>query len=79
MQCRCLEMEAVKALIIEILPSISESKLQAVLDNLATMGFEQLGDLQYLDSEKDLSSILNTLETRKLAAKLKLHFNSIGG
>jgi hypothetical protein len=76
-QCRYLEMEAVKVLITEILPTISESKQHIVLDSLAAMGFEQLGDLQYFDCEKNLSSILNTLETRKLAAKLKLHFNSI--
>jgi hypothetical protein len=70
-------MEAVQTLIGEILSNISESKLQSVMHNLSQLGFEQVSDLQYLDCEKDLSGTLNTLESRKLSAKLKLHFNSI--
>jgi hypothetical protein len=70
-------MEAVRTLIGEILSNISESKLQSVMHSLSQLGFEQVSDLQYLDCEKDLSGTLNTLESRKLSAKLKLHFNSI--
>jgi hypothetical protein len=70
-------MEAVRTLIGEILSNISESKLQSIMDSLSQLGFEQVSDLQYLDCEKDLSGTLNTLESRKLSAKLKLHFSSI--
>lgn len=74
-----MNMETVQNVITNILPQTSVEKLQAVTDHLKKLGFENMADLEFLDCEKDLANILNTCETRKLAAKLKLHFSNANG
>ena len=47
------------------------TNLDEVLDQLGKLGVESMDDLKYVEPEKDLSSVLNIIQCRKLASRLK--------
>ena len=47
------------------------TNLDEVLDQLGKLGVESMDDLKYVEPEKDLSSVLNIIQSRKLASRLK--------
>lgn len=62
--------DSIRSSITKVLPDLSASILEIVLEALQSLGVETSEDLQFI-SETDLNSVLRPIQARKLLAAWK--------